>query len=170
MKLHATIVCFILGLVSLRAADAPGPLALVLQSLVDKRIAPGVVVLVADKEKVLVLEKAGYASLANKTPMHDDAVFWIASMSKSLTGAALMMLVDEGKVSLDDPVEKYLPEFKGQMVALAPRAWLLTESMDWLPSSWCSTSDFREMAARARTPSSRQRRRHSHNLSANKQK
>ena len=117
MKLYTTIVCFILGLASLRADDAPGPLAPVLQPLVDKRIAPGVVVLVADKEKVLVLEKAGYASLANKTPMRDDAVFWIASMSKSLTGTALMMLVDEGKVSLDDPVEKYLPEFHGQMVA-----------------------------------------------------
>jgi len=60
--------------------------------------------------------EAGFASLANKTPIRDDAIFWIASMSKSLTGTALMMLVDEGKVSLDDPMEKYLPEFKGQQV------------------------------------------------------
>ena len=43
-----------------------------------------------------------------------DALFWIASQSKPITAAALMMLVDEGKVNLDDPVEKYLPEFKGQ--------------------------------------------------------
>ena len=94
-------------------AQAPAPLAAVVQSIVDKHIAPGVVVLVANKERVLAIETAGYASLANKTPMRADAVFWIASMSKSLTGTALMMLVDEGKVSLDDPVEKYLPEFKG---------------------------------------------------------
>jgi CubicO group peptidase (beta-lactamase class C family) len=92
------------------------PLAPVVQSIVDKKIAPGVVVLVADKERVLALETAGYASLADKTPIRPDAVFWIASMSKSLTGTAVMMLVDEGKLSLDDPVEKYLPEFKGQMV------------------------------------------------------
>ena len=92
------------------------PIKPVLQSLVDKHIAPGVVALVTDKDKVLDLEAAGYASLAGKTPMRKDAVFWIASMSKSLTGAALMMLVDEGKVSLDDAVEKFLPEFKGQQI------------------------------------------------------
>ncbi len=95
---------------------AESPLQPVLQSLVDKHIAPGVVALVASKDKVLDLEAAGYASLANKTPMRKDAVFWIASMSKSLTGATLMMLIDEGKVSLDDSVEKYLPEFKGQQI------------------------------------------------------
>jgi CubicO group peptidase (beta-lactamase class C family) len=116
MKLYATIVLFILGSASLHAADGPSALAPVLQSFVDKRITPGVVALVADKDGVLALEEAGYASLANKTPLREDAVFWIASMSKSLTGTALMMLVDEGKVSLDDPVEKYLPEFTGQMV------------------------------------------------------
>ena len=51
-----------------------------------------------------------------KKPMRTDCLFWIASQSKPITAAALMMLVDEGKVKLDDPVEKYLPEFKGQMV------------------------------------------------------
>ncbi|MDB6007717.1 MAG: hypothetical protein JWR15_4704 [Prosthecobacter sp.] len=95
---------------------SPSPLQPVLQSFVNKHIAPGVVALVANKDKVLDLQTAGYASLANKTPMRKDAVFWIASMSKSLTGTALMMLVDEGKVSLDDPVEKHLPEFKGLQV------------------------------------------------------
>jgi CubicO group peptidase (beta-lactamase class C family) len=105
-----------LAFASLSHGESANPLQPVLQSLVDKHIAPGVVTLVASKNKVLDLEAAGYASLANKTPMRKDAVFWIASMSKSLTGAALMMLIDEGKVSLDDPVEKYLPEFKGQQI------------------------------------------------------
>src|SRR4051812_26167313 len=75
------------------------------------------VVLVADKEKVLDLEAVGVSSVEKKTPMKTDALFWIASMTKSVTGAALMMLLDEGKLSLDDAVEKYLPEFKGQLVA-----------------------------------------------------
>jgi CubicO group peptidase (beta-lactamase class C family) len=52
--------------------------------------------------------------IARKRPMRTDALFWIASQSKPMTAAALMMLVDEGRVRVDDPVEKYLPEFKGQ--------------------------------------------------------
>ncbi len=48
--------------------------------------------------------------------MEPDALFWIASQSKAMTAAAVMMLVDEGKIKLDDPVENYLPEFRGQMV------------------------------------------------------
>jgi CubicO group peptidase (beta-lactamase class C family) len=75
-----------------------------------------VVALVANRDRVLTLETAGFSSLESKTPIRDDALFWIASMSKSLTGAALMILVDEGKLTLDDPVEKFLPEFKGQLV------------------------------------------------------
>ena len=50
--------------------------------------------------------------------MKTDAMFWIASQSKSITCTALMMLVDEGKVRVDDPVETYLPEFKDQWLAV----------------------------------------------------
>lgn len=114
--MKARLIFFLALSGALWTAEAPMSLKPVLQSFVDQNIAPGVVALVADKKGVLACETAGYASLARKTPMQDDAVFWIASMSKSLTGAALMMLVDEGKVSLDDPVEKFLPEFKGQQV------------------------------------------------------
>ena len=60
----------------------------------------------------------GYADIAAKKPMRTDNLFWIASMTKPITATALMMLVDEGKVNVDDPVEKYLPEFKGQMLAV----------------------------------------------------
>jgi len=58
----------------------------------------------------------GFADIAAGIPMRPNAEFWIASMSKAMTASAVMMLVDEGKVKLDDPVEKYLPEFKGQQV------------------------------------------------------
>lgn len=113
MKLPALL--FLLALASL--AQGADPIAPVLQSFVDKQLVPGVVALVADKDKVLVHETAGFASLRDKTPMPKNAVFWIASMTKPMTAAALMMLVDEGKVNVADPVEKYLPEFKGQMIA-----------------------------------------------------
>ena len=65
---------------------------------------------------MLSLEAVGYEEVAARAPMRTNDLFWIASMSKPMTATALMMLVDEGKVNVDDPVEKYLPEFKGQMV------------------------------------------------------
>lgn len=76
----------------------------------------GAVALVADKDRVLDVEAVGLASLKSQTPMPKDGLFWIASMTKSITGTLFMMLVDEGKVKIEEPVEKYLPEFKGQQV------------------------------------------------------
>jgi CubicO group peptidase (beta-lactamase class C family) len=98
------------------AAASPKCLAGVLQPFVDHHVLAGAVILVASKDKVLDLGAVGYADIAAKKPMRTDDLFWIASQSKPITATALMMLVDEGKVCVDDPVEKYLPEFKGQMV------------------------------------------------------
>jgi CubicO group peptidase (beta-lactamase class C family) len=93
-----------------------GRIAAVLQPFVDSHTLAGAVVLVGTKDKLLDVEAVGYADIAAQKPMQTDCVFWIASQSKPITAAAVMMLVDEGKVKLDDPVEKYLPEFHGQMV------------------------------------------------------
>ena len=87
-----------------------------LRPFVDDHKLAGAVVLVAGPDSVLNPEAIGEADVAAKVPMKADALFWIASMSKPMTASALMMLVDEGKVRLDDPVEKYLPEFRGQRV------------------------------------------------------
>jgi CubicO group peptidase (beta-lactamase class C family) len=100
-----------------RDPDPPKGLAAVLQPFVDSHSLAGAVVLVADRDKVLALEAVGFADVAAGKPMRADALFWIASQSKPVTAAAVMMLVDEGKVKLDDPVDKYLPEFKGQWLA-----------------------------------------------------
>src|ERR1017187_1299552 len=97
-------------------AQAPASSAPALQPFVDKHELAGAVALVADKDKVLSVEAVGFADIAAKNAMKTDAVFWIASQSKAMTATAAMMLVDEGKIALDDPVEKYLPEFRGQMV------------------------------------------------------
>src|SRR6185369_11571057 len=59
----------------------------------------------------------GFADVEAQKPMSEDAVFWIASMSKMFAGASIMMLVDEGKVSLDDPVTKFIPQLSKWMVA-----------------------------------------------------
>lgn len=106
-------------------ADAPSAatqrswsIATALQPFVDAHELAGAVTLVADKNQVLSLEAVGWADIDARKPMRTDDLFWIASMSKGMTATALMMLVDEGKVNVDDPVEKYLPEFQGQMVVV----------------------------------------------------
>jgi CubicO group peptidase (beta-lactamase class C family) len=73
----------------------------------------GAVTLVAAADRVLHLDATGYASLNPSQPMDADAIFWIASMSKPLLATLLLMLQDEGLLSVDDPLAKYLPEFEG---------------------------------------------------------
>lgn len=87
-----------------------------MQPYVDRHFLAGAVMLVANPEKVLAHEAVGFMDLAARKPMSPDAVFWIASQSKPITAVALMILVDEGKVKVDDPVARYLPEFKDQWV------------------------------------------------------
>ena len=86
-----------------------------LQPLVHDHTIAGAVMLVATRTGVVYLKAVGDRDIAAKAPMTTDDMFWIASSSKPMTATAFMMLVDEGKINLNDPVEKYLPEFKGQM-------------------------------------------------------
>lgn len=95
------------------STEIPNPLA-PLQSFVDNHQLAGAVTLVATANKILSLEAIGYADIAKPQPMAPDTVFWFASQTKPITATAFMMLVDEGRVGLDDSVEKYLPEFKDQ--------------------------------------------------------
>ena len=79
---------------------------------VDHNEVAGVVTLVVTRDRVLDLQAVGQADLAKGTPMRADTVFWIASMTKPVTATAVMMLQDEGKLSVEDPVGKYVPELK----------------------------------------------------------
>ena len=112
------VAALFLGYASLDARDEPasGQLASAVHPFVERNELAGAVMLVADKDRSLAIESVGFADVKNQKPMPIDAMFWIASQSKPITASALMMLVDEGKVSLDDPVEKHLPEFASQMV------------------------------------------------------
>ncbi len=89
-----------------------------LRPFVESGALAGAVTLVASKDRILFLEAIGNADIAQGKPMRTDQMFWIASMTKPIAATLLMMLVDDGKVDLEDPVEKYLPEFKGQMVEI----------------------------------------------------
>jgi len=83
-----------------------------MKSLVDDQKLPGLVALVVRNGKIIYHKAHGYSDALNNTPMKIDDIFRIASMSKAITSTAVMMLYEEGKFSLDDPVSRWMPEFK----------------------------------------------------------
>jgi CubicO group peptidase (beta-lactamase class C family) len=90
----------------------------IIQRAVQQGTVPGVVAMVANKDGILYQSAFGMMDMGRKKPMQPDAIFRIASMTKPVTSVAVMMLVEQGKLSLDDPVSKYLPAFKGrEMIA-----------------------------------------------------
>jgi CubicO group peptidase (beta-lactamase class C family) len=94
------------------AADRFAAVPEALQPFVTSNEISGAVALVATKDRVLHLSAVGGSDLTSGRPMKPDDIFWIASMSKPMTAVAVAMLADEGRLSFDDPVEKYLPEFR----------------------------------------------------------
>ncbi|MGH9665968.1 MAG: serine hydrolase domain-containing protein, partial [Bryobacteraceae bacterium] len=91
-----------------------------MQEFVGHDQAAGIVTMVERHGQIASLDAVGYQDLATKTPMRADTIFELMSMTKSFTCAGVMMLMEEGRLSLIDPVEKFLPEFKGQKVEVCP--------------------------------------------------
>src|SRR5687768_18078373 len=87
-----------------------------LTSATDRGDVPGVVVAVVNKDGSLYTEAFGVSSTLRRTPMAKDTIFNMASMTKPVTSVAIMMLVDEGKLKLDDEVAKYLPKYRNPLV------------------------------------------------------
>ena len=87
-----------------------------LRGAVERKDVPGVVALITDRERVLYQSAFGVADVATGRPLTSDALFRIASMTKPVTSLALMQLVEQGRLGLDDPAEKYLPELAGLKV------------------------------------------------------
>jgi CubicO group peptidase (beta-lactamase class C family) len=83
---------------------------------------PGAIVLISQHGKPIYYEKFGVRDIATKQPMTDDTIFTVFSMSKPITSVAAMMLVDEGRLKLDDPVEKYIPSFATAKVGVELKA------------------------------------------------
>jgi CubicO group peptidase (beta-lactamase class C family) len=78
---------------------------------------PGAVTVVATRDSVLRMDAQGWADAEHKSFMRVDSIFWIASMSKPITATAALMLMEEGKLSLDDRISKYIPELGGLKTA-----------------------------------------------------
>jgi CubicO group peptidase (beta-lactamase class C family) len=87
-----------------------------MKEITDQGRLAGTVTLVARQGKVVHLEASGKRDVAANAPMQTDAIFRIYSMSKPITGVAMMMLFEEGKWQLNDPVSKHIPEFAGLKV------------------------------------------------------
>jgi methyl acetate hydrolase len=100
------------------AQNSPGIAALdaSLRGAVEAKDVPGVVALITDRDHVLYQGAFGVADVATGRPLTSDALFRIASMTKPITSVALMQLVEQGRIALDDPAEKYLPELVGLKV------------------------------------------------------
>ena len=103
----------------------------IMHSLVDEGKLAGVQTAIIRNGSIGHYDTYGYADLDSKTPLKDDSIFRIYSMTKPIVSVALMMLYEEGKFLLDDPVHKYIPEFKNLKVhkSLVPNR--LFKSRKW---------------------------------------
>jgi methyl acetate hydrolase len=91
-------------------------LSALLKTATDRGDVPGVVVTVVNDEGTLYHEAFGVSSTLRRTPMAKDTIFNMASMTKPVTSVAIMMLVEAGRLKLDDEVAKYLPKYKNPVV------------------------------------------------------
>ncbi len=131
MKPAVTAVCAALAI--LVVADthaAPNPEAVGLSrerleridAMIERRIAAGeltgAVTIVARRGQVAHVSVQGVMDLESRRPMRDDTLFRIASMTKPIVGVGVMLMVEESKLRLDDPVSRYVPEFRNLRVAV----------------------------------------------------
>jgi CubicO group peptidase (beta-lactamase class C family) len=113
-SLLVVVLLVIQGVAGVRAAE-PESASIeavheAMANFVTAREIAGAVTLVATRDRVVHVDAVGWADISDQKPMRADTIVWIASMTKPVTGTAVMMLVDEGKLSVDDPVEKHISE------------------------------------------------------------
>jgi CubicO group peptidase (beta-lactamase class C family) len=104
------------GTASAQNSTASAAIDTSLRSAVERKDVPGVVALITDREHVLYQGAFGVADVSTGRPLKTDALFRIASMTKPVTTVALMQLIEQDRIGLDDPAEKYLPELAGLKV------------------------------------------------------
>jgi CubicO group peptidase (beta-lactamase class C family) len=98
------------------SAAALGRMKASMTALVDTGKRAGIVYAVAHKNKIIAQEAIGRRDLEKNLPMEVDTIFRLASLTRVLTGAAILTLVDDGRLEMDDPVSKYIPEFANTQV------------------------------------------------------
>lgn len=123
-----------------RAADAPAPAPARLEAItaffaneVSTGKLPGAAILIQQHGRPLYLKTFGVQDVATGTPMSPDTIFAIHSMTKPITSLAAMLLIDDGKLALDDPLSKYIPSFAGVKVGMEVTRRDGTVSVDLVP-------------------------------------
>jgi CubicO group peptidase (beta-lactamase class C family) len=96
---------------------------------------PGAIILVQQHGHAVYSEKLGVIDVATGLPMSDEAIFRLYSMSKPITSVAAMMLVEDGKLALDDPLSKYIPAFAKVEVGVEKRTWSGDSALTRVPAS-----------------------------------
>lgn len=122
--LPLTVVSSISGLAADADPRAAAPnqtvaaqIPLRMKHFIDEKTITGAVTLVAHRDRIVEFDATGMADVEGGRPMRKDTIFQIMSMTKPVTAIGIMMLAEEGKLALRDPVEQYLPEFRNQRVA-----------------------------------------------------
>jgi len=119
----STLLVWLIGGLAAAASEPdralPAPIPAKLRELVDQQQISGGVVVVGRRNGIISYDAVGLRDIDAKLPMTKDTLFRIASMTKPVTAIGVMILVDEGKLSIEDPVERHLPEFRGQMLVAA---------------------------------------------------
>jgi CubicO group peptidase (beta-lactamase class C family) len=108
--------CLLAPLAITAQLQTPSALSSYLDEAVTRTKIPGLVALVTDRNGDIYIHAAGQRSRAGNEPMSADTLFNIASMTKPIGAAAIMLLVEEGKLALDDPISKHVPEFRDRHV------------------------------------------------------
>jgi len=135
-SLRSAVIWFVAGLLLLPSGLAEEPsspesvglnperlkeISHVVQGSVDRGEIAGAVTLVARHGQVVWLNAAGYQDRENHKPMRTDSIFRICSMTKPIVTLAVMMLYEEGRFQLEDPISKFIPEFKDETVLVSPK-------------------------------------------------
>ena len=100
------------------AGEQDASIAAKMRDMIARNEVPGAVTVIATRDGVSHLGVIGHADAGKTRPLRKDSIFWIASMTKPVTAVAVLMMQDEGKLSIDDPLAKYIPEFGANGVTL----------------------------------------------------
>ena len=124
------LLCFISLSLYSEAQISNKEIDAVLMPYVTSGEVSGIVTIVAKGENILSVNNVGFQNIDKNKKMEPDALFWIASQSKPIAATAVMMLVEEGKLSLDEPITTYIPEFNRLVVASIWReGWQVEERL-----------------------------------------
>jgi len=126
LKYRSALAAAFAGIAFVSAAAAPpamstpgeAALRIFLRQTVASNAVPAVVAVIVNREQQIFIDATGKRDVANNVSLTPDAIFQIASMTKPITSLAAMMLYEEGRIGLDDPVAKYLPEYDGVRVLM----------------------------------------------------